>query len=84
MNIGIDIDDTIANTTEIYDILAKEYTEKILKRKFKLKDVETFDSMWAKYLYGWTTEEDKKFWDLYYKKVCQEVKPKEHAVDVIE
>ena len=29
MNIGIDIDDTIAKTSEETDIWAKEYTEKI-------------------------------------------------------
>lgn len=29
MVIGIDIDDTIAATTDIIDIYAKEYTEKV-------------------------------------------------------
>mgnify|MGYP001142863560 CR=1 FL=1 len=33
MNIGIDIDDTIANTNTSIDTFAKEYTEKVLKRK---------------------------------------------------
>ena len=32
MNIGIDIDDTISQTSEETDKWAKEYTEKILKR----------------------------------------------------
>lgn len=33
MNIGIDIDDTIANTNTSIDAFAREYTEKVLKRK---------------------------------------------------
>lgn len=83
MNIGIDIDDTIAKTSEETDIWAKEYTEKILKREFKLNKKEILDPMWARYLYNWTEEEDKKFWDLYYEKIMENVKPKENAIDVI-
>ena len=45
MIIGIDIDDTIANTIEQTDIYAKEYTEKILKRNFKLNKADVNDPM---------------------------------------
>ena len=83
MNIGIDIDDTIAKTSEEIDIWAKEYTEKILNRKFTLSEIEILDSMWAKHLYNWTEEEDKEFWDIYYEKIMESVKPKENAIDVI-
>ena len=38
MNIGIDIDDTIANTFATIDKYAKEYTEKVLKREFKINE----------------------------------------------
>lgn len=83
MNIGIDIDDTITKTSEETDIWAKEYTENILKRKFELQKIEIFDPMWAKYLYNWTEEEDRIFWDTYYEKIMENVKPKEDAIEVI-
>lgn len=83
MNIGIDIDDTIAKTSEETDIWAKEYTEKVLKREFKLNKIEILDPMWAKHLYNWTVEEDKVFWDLYYEKIMESVKPKENAIEII-
>ncbi len=83
MNIGIDIDDTIAKTSEETDIYAKEYTEKVLKRKFELKKIEILDPMWARHLYGWSDEEDKNFWNLYYEKVMENVKPKDDAIEII-
>lgn len=83
MNIGIDIDDTITKTTEEVDIWAKEYTQNVLNRKFELQKIEIFDPMWARHLYNWTVEEDKKFWDLYYEKIMANVKPKEDAVNII-
>lgn len=83
MNIGIDIDDTITDTSTQTDIWAKEYTEKVLKRKFELQELEIFDPMWAKHLYHWTIEEDKNFWDFYYEKIMEQVKPKENAIEII-
>lgn len=83
MNIGIDIDDTITKTSEETDIYAKEYTEKFLKRKFKLKEIDILDPMWARHLYGWSVEEDRKFWDLYYEKIMENVKPKNEAIEII-
>ena len=83
MIIGIDIDDTIAQTTEQIDIFAKEYTEKKLNRKFKINDGFIYDPMWAKYVYGWTIDEDKEFWDLYYEEVIGNVKPKKDSREVI-
>ena len=83
MIIGIDIDDTIANTIEQTDIYAKEYTEKILKRNFKLNKADVNDPMQAKHVYGWSIEEDKNFWDLYYEKVIENVNLKDAAAEVI-
>lgn len=83
MNIGIDIDDTISNMSEEIDVWAKEYTENVLKRKFELQKLEIFDPMWAKYLYNWTEEENKIFWDTYYEKIMENEKPKEDAVQII-
>lgn len=83
MNIGIDIDDTIAKTSEEIDIYAKEYTENILKRKFELQKIEILDPMWARHLYGWSDEENENFWNLYYEKVMKNVKPKDDAIEII-
>lgn len=83
MNIGIDIDDTIAKTREETDLYAKIYTENVLNRKFELHKFEIVDPMWAKYLYYWSDEEDKNFWECYYEKIMQNVKPKENAVEII-
>lgn len=83
MNIGIDIDDTISKSCEQTDICAKEYTENVLRRKFEFMKIEINDPMWCKHLYGWNDEEDKKFWELYYEKIVENVKPKEDAIEVI-
>ena len=83
MNIGIDIDDTITKTSEEIDFYAKEYTEKILKRKFEINENRVIEAMWAKKVYNWTVEEDKKFWELYYEKIMENVLPKENVVEVI-
>lgn len=83
MNIGIDIDDTITKTYEEIEIYAKGYTKNILKRNFELQNTEILDPMWPKHLYNWTTEEDSKFWDLYYEKIMENLKPKEDAIEVI-
>ena len=83
MIIGIDIDDTITETIKQIDIYAKEYTEQILKRNFQIHEIKSNDPMWARAVYGWTDEEDKNFWDLYYVKVIENVKPKKNAVKII-
>lgn len=83
MNIGIDIDDTIANTTQMLDIYAKKYTENSLKREFKLSEIEILDPMWARHLYGWTIEENDKFWDKYYEKIMESLNPKDNAIEII-
>ena len=82
MIIGIDIDDTITKTTEQTDIFAKEYTEKILKREFSI-NFDTYDPMWARGAYGWSDEEDREFWNLYYVKEVEIVEPKDNSIEVI-
>ena len=84
MNIGIDIDDTIANTNTSIDTFAKEYTEKVLKRNFIINNVyDVIDPMWAKYLYGWSIEEDAKFWEDNYELTMENVTIKDEASRVI-
>ena len=83
MNIGIDIDDTITNNSKVIDEFAKEYTEKVLKRKFEIKTLYVISPMWAQYVYGWNKDEDDKFWELYYEKTMKNAIPKEKAVEII-
>lgn len=83
MNIGIDIDDTISKTTEGIDVFAKEYTENILNKKFEINVIDIVAPMWAKYVYGWTDEENDRFWDMYYEKLMQNLNPKENAIEII-
>ena len=83
MIIGIDIDDTISETTIQTDIYAKEFTESVLNRNFKIHETDSTDPMWAKYVYRWSFEENEKFWDLYYEKDMANVKPKHNAIKVI-
>lgn len=82
MILGIDIDDTITKTTEQTDIFAKEYTEKVLNREFSI-NLDTYDPMWVQAAYGWTKEDEKNFWDLYYEKDMEMLEPKEDAIESI-
>ena len=83
MNIGIDIDDTITNNTEVIDRFAKEYTEQVLNREFKINTLDVVSPMWAQYVYGWTEQENDIFWDRYYEKVMENAIPKEDAIECI-
>ena len=83
MNIGIDIDDTITNNTEVIDRFAKEYTEQVLNREFKINTLDVVSPMWAQYVYRWTEQENEDFWDKYYEKVMENVKPKDDAIEII-
>lgn len=82
MILGIDIDDTITKTTEQTDIFAKEYTEKVLNREFSI-NLDTYDPMWVQAAYGWTKEDEKGFWNLYYEKDMEMLEPKEDAIESI-
>lgn len=83
MKIGIDIDDTITKTSEQVDLFAREYVEEVLQKKFELHKLEVINPYSTEKLYGWTKREDKKFWDLYYEKIVENVKPKENAIRII-
>ena len=83
MNIGIDIDDTITNNTEVIDRFAKEYTEQVLNREFKINTLDVVSPMWAQYVYGWTEQENDDFWNQNYEKVMENAIPKEDAIECI-
>ena len=83
MNIGIDIDDTIAKTSEMMDIFAQKFTEEELKRNFTINEINVNDPYWAKQTYSWSDEENDKFWEMYYEKIMEELEPKEDVIDSI-
>ena len=83
MNIGIDIDDTISKTSEMMDTLAKEFTEKELKREFTINEIEVTNPYWARDTYNWTEEESKIFFEKYYKEIMEKVEPKEDVIEII-
>ena len=83
MNIGIDIDDTIAKTSEMTDIFAQKFTEEELKRNFTINEIDVKDPYWAKQTYSWSEEENDKFWEMYYAKIMEELEPKEDVIETL-
>lgn len=84
MNIGIDIDDTIANTYEILFNYAQNYTIEDLKRSGKIdRNEKLYTHMYCTALHNWTEEEEKDFFDKYYETILNEVKPKKYSIEVI-
>lgn len=86
MRIGIDIDDTIANTYESFFKIAIEYTKKNVNPNFKLENCSTkiITNMPYQELFDWTDEQDKIFWATYYlPPVILGITIKENAKQVI-
>lgn len=84
MIIGIDIDDTIADTYEVMFNYAQEYTVNFLKKDAtikKLTDCQTH--MYIKELFDWNDEEDMPYLEQYYEKIIRNTRPKTIAVDYL-
>ena len=80
MRIGIDIDDTIAETYEVLFNYAQEYTFSCLKREPKVKNIDCKVHKYVETIHEWNEEESNEFWKLYYEKMLREVKVKTYAV----
>ena len=83
MNIGIDIDDTIANTYDVIFNYAQNYTINDIKREIKDVNRNEIKHMYCREFHKWTEKEDKEFLDNYYEKIVLEVMPKMYAVENI-
>lgn len=84
MKIGIDIDDTIANTHDILFSYAQKYTAEDLKKELSQPKSEIMSGNgYCARFHEWNKEEDKEFWRKYYKTIIQQVRPKKFAKDVI-
>ena len=83
MNIGIDIDDTIANTYEVLFNYAQNYTINDIGKSIENVNRNIITHMYTKTFHNWNDDEDKEFLNKYYEKVLLNVLPKMYAVDTI-
>ena len=83
MNIGIDIDDTIANTYEVLFNYAQNYTINDIGKSIDNVNRNIITHMYTKTFHNWNDEEDREFLNKYYEKVLLNVLPKMYAVDTI-
>lgn len=80
MNIGIDIDNTITNTMVVYQKLAHEYNENVLKQKREMGN--SFQDI--SNLYHWTKTEELDFFHTYFDEGIKNVTVKENAREMIQ
>ena len=83
MNIGIDIDDTIANTYDVLFNYAQNYTINDIGKEIKDVNRNSITHMYCTAFHNWNKEEDKEFLDKYYEKTVLKVQPKMYAVENI-
>ena len=86
MKIGIDIDDTIANTFETGIKYAEEFTKDYCNRTYtdideRLGNLKTHKHWQA--IFEWNDEEEDKFFEKYYLKIIEETDIKEEACDIL-
>ncbi len=83
MNIGIDIDDTIANTYDVLFNYAQNYTINDIGKEIKNIDRNSITHMYCTEFHNWNQKEDKEFLEKYYEKTVLNVQPKMYAVENI-
>ncbi len=83
MKIGIDIDDTIADTCEVAFAYAQRYTIQELGRSGKIQEVTAKHHTYIDAMHNWSDEEDTNFWNRYYGKIITQIKPFTLAVETI-
>ena len=71
MNIGIDIDDTIANTFEVMFAYSQKYTAEDLKRSDKIIELEDIKThFYCQAMHSWSKEEEIEFFKQVVKNSC--------------
>lgn len=83
MRIGIDIDDTIADSYEVFFAYAQYYTINELKRSGKVKDYVAKHHSYIRAMHNWTEEEEDIFWDKYFDEIISQIKPFTFAPEMI-
>lgn len=80
MNIGIDIDNTITDTTPLLKEYCKRYNDTVVKRGLKMH----LDGFASYNLYDWTPEENMDFCIKYLEEVVMQSQVKENARETIQ
>lgn len=83
MRIGIDIDDTIADTYEVAFAYAQKYTINELGRSGKIQNATSNHHTYLKNMHNWNHEEEMNFFDKYYGEMLQAIRPFTFAVNTI-
>lgn len=83
MNIGIDIDDTIANTYDVLFNYAQKFTVDELGKEIKNVDRNAITHMYTTKFHNWNQKEEKEFFDKYNEEIMKQVKPKLFSAETI-
>lgn len=78
MNVGIDIDDTITNSSDVFVKYARIYNE-IHNITYKINTTELDQNK----AFGWSIDNQKEFASQYLKQILKEATPNKDAVEVI-
>ena len=85
MNIGLDFDDVVVDTYDLFFAYAQKYTIEQLKKEPIIEDSgDLATSVYPAALLGWTIEEAENFWKDYYKEILPNVRLKPFAKEIIE
>ncbi len=83
MIIGIDIDDTISDTTEVMFNCCHKYIVEDLKRDPLVQDQAKFTHHFIEVIHGLTREETESFFRKYYEYIVDHVIPKTYSVEYL-
>lgn len=83
MRIGIDIDDTIADSYEVMFAYAQMYTINELGRSGEIQTVIAKHHFYLKSMHKWTDEEEMNFWHNYYGNMIKQIRPFTFVTDII-
>lgn len=83
MNIGIDIDDTIANTYDVLFKYVQEYTIHDIVTDREKNNRDMIAQMYRTNFRNGDKKQDKEFFNRYYEKTVLKVKPKMNAIENI-
>lgn len=79
MRIGIDLDDTITNSSDVFVDYAKKYnSEMIITHEINTKELD------QKLAFGWNSNDQKKFREKYLKDILINTKPNKDVVEVLD
>lgn len=84
MRIGIDIDDTIADTYEVAFAYAQLYTIKDLGKNATVINKPSMHHSYLKEMHNWNQEEELNFWRKYYPQILKKARPFTFAQEIVD